>query len=118
MIYNAPAFWARYRGEVDPQRPNTTEYRYTAYFFLSSGGTLDPNGLNWADFSPIVFTVLGPPQLSKKDYVEIRWTYVPGLIRIIIANPIGLWFYTSNGAEQGFRDEGQYNFINGGVTNQ
>lgn len=108
MIYAAPAFWAKYRGEVDPQRPNVTPYLYQATFYTTPPFT---------QLYTASFTVYGPPQLNKRDYVEIRWSPMVGLINVDITRN-GLDWWRTNGAEQGTRDEGQYNVINGGVSNQ
>ena len=63
------------------------------------------------------FAVVGPPQLTKQNYMEINWSPAVGMTQIVIAKN-GTTFYRTNGASQGFRDEGQYTAINGGVTNQ
>ena len=80
------AFWARYRGGVDPQRNDlSTTYTYTAYFY-------GPNDLF---FSPsLSFSVLGPPQLTKERYIELRWNTPPGLVGIAMTLAI-------NGVYQG-----------------
>lgn len=109
MTQVQPAFWAKYRGEVDPQRPNITPYAYTATMYTKNNPEVQL-------FSG-EYTVYGPPQLNKRDYIEVRWSPAVGLTRIVITRN-SVDFYQTNGAEQGFRDEGQYNVVNGGVQNQ
>lgn len=106
-----PKFWGRFRGVVDPQRPFSTTYNYTASFYYNGQSPTAPT------FGSINFSILGPPQLSKRNFMEIRWEYLPGMTQVIIVRN-GISYYQSNAAEQGFRDEDQYNVINGGVTNQ
>ena len=107
MIEGAPGFWVRYRGISDPQIPNNTTYTYTI-------GMTAPKGVVLLNAT---VTILGPSQLTKQNYMDVRWSYTPGLVQVSIAKN-SVAFYRTNGAEQGFRDEGQYSAINGGVTNQ
>ena len=116
MTQAAPAFWVKFRGVVDPQRPFNTTYSYTAYLFLA--GQYQRNGFTGTgSFAAITFLVTGPPQLSKRNFMELRWNFIPALTTVLITRG-GVPYYVSNGAEQGFRDEDQFLTINGGVTNQ
>ena len=113
MTQSIPTFWVRYRGVVDPQRQFGINYRYVADLFYSTD-------LTFTNPVTITFNVLGPPQLNKRDYMELNWTIPPGIIRISISKQQPTYaspFYQTNAAEQGTRDEGQYNVINGGVQN-
>lgn len=112
MTQSIPAFWVRYRGVVDPQRPNDTTYTYVASLYYNLA-VPDPATV-------VTFNVLGPPQLSKHNYMEIRWTIPPGVILISINKvepTVATPWYQTNAAEQGTRDEGQFNIVNGGVQN-
>lgn len=115
MIYNMPAFWAKYRGVVDPQMPFGTVYTYTAFFYHAN----QPVGGSTFAYN-LAYSVLGPPQLTKANYIELRWTVPPGVIGIMIefppANPA--FYYMSNAAESGTRDEGRFNILGSGVLNQ
>ena len=106
------AFWAKYRGPVDPQRNDfMTAYNYQAIF-------TGPNGLA---LQTISFGVLGPPQLTKERYIELRWNTPPGLMKIHINknSPTAITnYYQYNGAEGGTRDEGRYNILGTGVLQQ
>lgn len=104
-----PAFWAVYRGKNDPQIPLTSTYSYVARFYTAQ----DPTNPIYS----LSFAVAGPPQLTKRDYIELRWNVIPFLVQVTINNPVA-FFYNSSGSEGGFRDEGQYSQIGGGVTNQ
>lgn len=99
-----PAFWAVYRGKNDPQTPLTTTYSYTARFYTAQDPTNPIYNLS--------FAIAGPPQLTKKDYIELRWNVIPGLTQVTINNPT-LYLYSSSGAEGGTRDEGQYSQFTG-----
>lgn len=103
----APAFWVVYRGNNDPQIPLATTYVYTANFYLATGVQL----------YSATFTILGPTQLTKRDYMDVRWTPMIGLTRVSIALN-SAQYYDSEGSSQGFRDEGQYSKTSGGVLNQ
>lgn len=108
MTQVQPAFWVRYRGDLDPQIPNNVTYTYavTAY----------TNGTNVVLLSRS-FSAQGPPQLTKQRYMEISWSPMVGMNRITISRN-GTPYFASNGAEGGFRDEGQFTTFTGGVTNQ
>lgn len=107
MITVAPAFWVRYRGVVDPNRPFATNYVYAVTL-------LAPNNVVLLSASR---TVVGPPQLNKNNFMEINWTVPPGLTRVIM-NRGGNAIWQSNGASGGFRDEGQFLVNYGGSINQ
>lgn len=107
MTQVAPAFWVRYRGEVDPQKPFNTTYNY-AVTLLAPNNVILLSGTR---------TVIGPPQLTKQNFIEINWTVPPGLVRVLMTRG-GNAIWQSNGASGGFRDEGQYIVNNGGVLNQ
>ena len=108
MTQAAPAFWAKYRGPIDPQRDDlSTSYTYDASFFYA----------NSAPAYQLSFTVLGPPQLTKERFIELNWTIPPGVIGISIDFG-GNFYYSSNAAEQGTRDEGRFNVLGSGVLNQ
>ena len=115
MIGVAPAFWVKYRGEVDPQRPDLdTNYQYIAYMWYAGMEIGNPN-------TPLQFSVTtkGPPQLNKANFMEIRWTIPPGVVGIgIITATSGYWYYLSNAAEGGTRDEGRYKVLGSGVLQQ
>lgn len=96
MTQVIPAFWVRYRGTVDPQIPNTTSYVYTINYTIVG---LAPTALG--------YTVLGPPQLNKQRFMEINWSPIVGLIAVTVTRG-GINIFQSSGAEQGFRDEGQF----------
>ena len=118
-----PAFWAKYRGSVDPQIPNDTEYIYRAWFWYSTGGPPEFGEVPTVGYGPLEFTVLGPPQLTKERYIELNWTVPPGVIAIQInlESPFtdpDARYYTSNAAEGGTRDEGRYNILGSGVLQQ
>ena len=113
MTYQAPAFWAKYRGRADPAVPLTTPYTYNSWFYL---GAPYPTGV---EIVGPAFTVMGPPQLTKENYIEIRWAVIPALIMVrITLNDPGTLFWDSNGAEGGFRDEGRFHSMIGGVPLQ
>lgn len=107
MTQTVPAFWVKYRGEVDPQKPSlTTAYNYS--FTYTIVGNAPAN---------LLYGCLGPPQLTKRDYIEVNWTPILGLVQVTVSrNTIGI--FQSNGASQGFRDEGQIISSTGGVLNQ
>ena len=111
-----PAFWAKYRGTVDPNRPDlTTEYVYKAYFWYGTKAVQ----FQTATFDyTLTFTVLGPPQLTKERFIELKWTVPPGLVAIQIDIAGDTRYYSSNAAEGGTRDEGRYNILGTGVLQQ
>ena len=107
MAQVAPAFWVRYRGTVDSQRPNATPYVYAVTALTATNAVLLAQTI----------TVLGPPQLNKQNFMEINWSPMVGLTQIVISRN-SAQFYRTNGSSNGFRDEGQFIQVNGGVTNQ
>lgn len=96
MNIQALALVARYRGRVDPAlMPLNTAYNYTGSFTIVGQAPVN-----------ISFGVLGPPQLTRENYIELVWPYVPGLIRVTVNRGVTNIF-DSNGAELGFKDQGQ-----------
>ena len=106
MTQVQPAFWCKYRGPVDPQIPNTTAYNYTFTYTIVGNA---PQNLSYG--------VLGPPQLTKQRYVEIKWSPIVGLVAVTVVRG-GTNIFQSTGAEQGFRDEGQFISATTGVMQQ
>lgn len=103
MIFAQPAFWARYRGAVDPAIPNSTTYTYQLIYTIVGNA---PQNLT--------FSVMGPPQLTRQRFIEIRWSPIVGLIRATVTRASANLF-DSNGAEGGFLDQGQFNSSTTGV---
>ena len=103
MTQVQPAFWVRYRGAVDPQIPNTTTYTYQLTYTIV--GNVPVN---------LSYACLGPPQLNRERFIDISWSPIVGLIRVVITRNTVVMF-DSLGAEGGFSDQGQFNSSTTGV---
>lgn len=103
MTQVAPGFAARYRGRVDPSVPLNTAYNYQ--FTYTIVGQAPTN---------LAYGVLGPPQLTKENYIELYWTPIVGLIQVTI-NRAGNIIFQSPGSECGCMDQGQLTSSTTGV---
>lgn len=95
MTQVQPAFWANYRGRNDPQLPPQIAYTYTFAYTIVGQAPVN-----------LSYTVQGPPQLTRENYVELKWTPIVGLLAVTISRG-GTNLFQSNGAEQGCVDQGQ-----------
>lgn len=103
MTQVQPAFWARYRGTLDPAVPNTTIYTYQLAYTIVGG---IPQLLN--------FSVFGPPQLTRQRFIEVNWSPIVGMIRATVTRA-SINLYDGPGSECGFIDQGQVTSSTTGV---
>lgn len=104
MTQVQPAFWVRYRGRNDPQAPgNNTAYNYVLSYTIVGNAPVN-----------LAYSCLGPPQLNRENFIEVKWVPIVGLIQVTITrNTVTL--FQSNGSECGFTDQGQFNSATSGV---
>lgn len=99
----APAFAVRYRGRNDPATPLNTAYNYQLTYTIVGNAPAN-----------LLYSVLGPAQLTRENYIELMWSPIVGLIKVTISRS-GTTLFESAGSEGGFTDQGQYNSSTSGV---